>query len=70
VPSLLLHELANPGKTNSPFFDLFVCERAERIEEYPAVFLLVCVASGFGKWLLKFSLGHLTVFTSVRKRQN
>jgi hypothetical protein len=44
--SLLLYELAKTGQGEfAVLLDLFVSERAERLEEYPAVLLLVSVAA-------------------------
>ena len=57
---LLLHQLAKTGQDEfTVLLDLFVCERAERIEEYACGFFV-----GLGRSRecdLKFSLGHLIV---------
>ena len=57
---LLLHQLAKTGQDEfTVLLDLFVCERAERIEEYACGFF---VGLGRGRECdLKFSLGHLIV---------
>src|SRR6516162_6254892 len=58
--SLLLHQLAKTGQDEfTVLLDLFVCERAERIEEYACGFFV-----GLGRSRecdLKFSLGHPSV---------
>src|SRR6266481_3137733 len=55
---LLLYQLAKTRQDEfAVLFNLFVCERAERLEEYSSgSFVGLC---SFGKCALKFSLGHV-----------
>ena len=48
--------LPKPGKTNSPFFNLFVGERTERIQEYSSRSFVGL--GGFSKCALKFGFCH------------
>jgi len=55
---LLLHQLAKTGQDEfAVFLDLFVCERAERIEEYSCGSFVGL--GGSSECDLKFSLGHV-----------
>ena len=55
---LLLYELAKAGQDEfAVLFDLFVCERAERIEEYAGGSFIGL--GGSSECDLKFSLGHV-----------
>jgi len=55
---LLLHQLAKTGQDKfAVLFNLFVGERAERIQEYSSGSFVGL--GGFGKGALQFCLGHL-----------
>ena len=55
---LLLHQLAKTGQDEfAVLFNLFVCERAERLEEYSSGSFVGL--SGSTECDLKFSLGHV-----------
>ena len=55
---LLLHELAKTGQDKfAVLFNLFVSERAERIQKYSSGSFVGL--RGFGKCALKFCFGHL-----------